>query len=141
VAEDEQLNAVEKGIFAALNTGAITGTVAAAQHYNVVAPPDATFPLIVVQLLDSGREGDSFSQRSQFGEYAIKCITKGEHSVAAAGTMQNAIDTVMEGASLTVTGLTAFASRWQRWVSFMEYSQDRQAYVHRGGVYRINLTP
>ena len=55
--------------------------------------------------------------------------------------MQNAIDTVMEGASLTVTGLTAFASRWQRWVSFMEYSQDRQAYVHRGGVYRINLTP
>lgn len=139
--EDANLNAIEKGIFAALNVVGITATVPQAQHYNMLAPPDATFPVIIVQTMPGDREGEGMGEDAQTLPVLVKCITKGAHSVAVAGTVQNAIHTALEGVALTITGFTAYAVRRRSWFSFLEYDDQRQPYVHRGGVYKIYLHP
>ncbi len=139
--EDANLNAIETGIFAALNVAGVTGDVPAAQHYNMLAPPDASYPVIIVQTLPGDREGEGMGFDAQTLPVLVKCITKGEHSVATAGKVQNAIHTALAGVALTITGFTSYAFRRVSWFSFMEYEDQRQPIVHRGGIYKLYLHP
>lgn len=140
---DAGLNAIEKGILTALNVVGVTALVPAVRHYNMLVPPDGTYPAIVLSLHDNDNEGRAFGQDAGSYDYLVKGITRqgtsGAGVVEVAGDIAAAIDAALHNASLTSTGYTPYACKRQRWVRYPEYDEGRVLYVHSGAVYRIWL--
>lgn len=138
MAEDQGLNAIEKGIFAALDTAAITALVPASRHHNMLVPTDeATYPVIVVAFMDSDREGAGLSTDGQSLLYIVKAIARGETDVGEVGEIAAEIDTVLHSGTITATGHTVYGVKRQRHLRFMEHDNANKPYVTAGAIYRI----
>lgn len=139
---DTGLNAIEKGLRAALAANAaLVALVPAARHWNMLVPPESTFPAVVIQLMTSDFEGRGFGQDAQSFDYMVKGIAKGGTSgtdqVAASGDIAQQIDAALHNATLTATGYTPYGCKRQRWVRYTESDEGRTPYVHSGAVYRV----
>ena len=138
---DAGVNAVEKGIAAALDVAAVIAIVPSARHYNMLPPTNAIYPVIVFNLLESDAEGRGFAEDAQSFRYMIKCIAKGDPSVVTAGDCADEIDTAIDQVTLTVTGATAYKARRESHLRYMEFDQQNEPIVHCGAVYRIWTHP
>lgn len=139
---DAGLNAIEKGLRAALAANStLVALVPAARHWNMLLPPESTFPAVVIQLMSSDFEGRGFGQEAQALEYMVKGITRGGVSavdqVAVSGDIAQQIDLALHNAVLTATGYTPYGCKRQRWVRYTESDEGRVPYVHSGAVYRV----
>ena len=137
MATDTDFNAIEKGIFAKLNVAGVTALVPAARHWNMLVPPSSTYPVVVVQFMDSDDAARGMGFDAESAAYLVKAIASGDPTVAAAGEVAAAIDTALHGATLTATGFTVYRCSRVRRVRYMEYDSQRVPYVHAGAVYRI----
>ncbi len=137
---DVGLNSVEIAIVAALDVAGITALVPSTNHYNSMVPPDGTFPAVIFQLVGTDRQGESFSSKAERLTYLVKCITKGEYSPNTAGATADAIDAVLEGATLSPTGWTVYASRRVHRVRFVEFDDEKTPFWHAGGQYQLWTT-
>ncbi len=139
---DAGVNAIEKGIAAALAAaGGVTALVPSARHYNMLAPTDAAYPLIVFNLMGSDDEARGFAEDAQSFRYQIKCIAKGDPSVVTAGDCADEIDTAIDQVTITATGMTVYKARRESHLRYMEFDQQNQPIVHAGAVYRLWTHP
>lgn len=134
---DVGLNAVEIAVTTLLTDPSITALVPAADHWNSVPPPSADYPVITYQYMFSDRRSEGFDGKAESFVYLIKAITKGEHSIAEAGAIADAIDQVFEGGTLTATGWLNYSIRRELHLRFIEYSEERIPFAYAGARYRF----
>jgi hypothetical protein len=88
---------------------------------------------------DTGRAFDLSAGDSERLEYLVKAISKGDPTPAAAGDVAGAIDTALQGGSITATGYTVWGVTRARRVRFLEWDPERIPYWHVGAIYQLYI--
>jgi hypothetical protein len=115
-------------------TAQLAGTTAV---YDTVIPQSATYPCVVFQQQAWGVETLD-PQRREDAWITIKAV--GTVSYRQAGSIDNSLDLLLDGGSLSVTGHNVL---WCKRQSQIRYSEPRAGggyYYHQGGIYRIRLS-
>ena len=86
--------------------------------------------------LSSGLEENMTPTRSQRYVYLVKGVAS---SLMAAGALQDAIDDLLHGTTLTVTGSTMFHSSRITVVRYQERDSGDHVIGHAGGEYAFGL--
>lgn len=124
---------VDTAIFNILNTQAVNDAVKGGV-FNSLAPPDATFPYIVFQMLSKVDE-HNFALRGGNAVYLIKGVSNKRWPKEAID-VDTTIDTTMEDATLTIANHSQLLCRRESDFSFVE-DRDGMIYQHVGGMYRV----
>ena len=126
---------LDTAIFNVLNVAAVTNE-ATGGVYNSLAPQTAEFPYVVFQAISkvddywayaSGRGGNAL--------YMVKAISQSPWPKAASD-IDTQIDSVMQDASLSITGFSLLSCRREYDVYYVE-DANGATFQHVGGLYRI----
>lgn len=134
------MNALEQGLYNKL-TGDSTLTAMLAGTASVfygIAPDGEDAPYIV---FNEQSDTPIYSLGAKSFDnviYQVKAVSAGTNQLTA-GSIAERIETVLNDATLTVTGKTAAYCRKTSGVHFQEEDHGR-LHQHRGGLYRIYLT-
>lgn len=132
------MNLAETAIYSAL-TGAtsLTSLLATATGvYHSQAPRGAAFPYVVLQLQGGGDQNVSPHRRKEL-LYTVKAVTA--TSMQDAGLIDNAVDALLHGATLTVTGWTNISTMREGDIAYVETTDEGLNYYHSGGTYRVRV--
>lgn len=142
------MKALDTALYSKLNTdagtamGTVTGSLnnlGATGVYRMLAPQTATMPFVVFAE-QSGADSWTFTARDHKSLlYLVKAVGSG-HSAAAVSGMNDRFDTLLNDASLTLTGWTLKRCRRE---SDVEYVTEDNGilYQHVGGLFRIDIAP
>ena len=125
---------VDKAVFATLNVQSLMD-LATGGIFNTIAPSGAVFPIVIFNPL-SKLDEYSFSGRYGNALYVVKAITDEQLSLVTASNIDGQIDTLMQDATLTITGFTHLLCRRMGDISFEEDISGAIRH-HVGGQYRI----
>ncbi len=128
-----RLNA-DKAVFDTLNVQAMLN-LAIGGVYNAQAPQQVKPPFVVFQML-SKEDENSFNGRYANALYMVKAVSKSPWPKEAMD-VDTQIDTLMEDATLTITGYTALHCRRERDLALVEEVDAGETYQHVGGIYRV----
>lgn len=95
-----------------------------------------TYPAILFHYQGGGDENET-ANRTKNLVYAVRAVSN--VSQYQAGAIDDAIDTVLHGGTLTVSGWTNFYMTRIGELKYTEPSAEGVEYYHRGGLYRIRL--
>jgi hypothetical protein len=132
---------VNSAYLAAVITGFGAGHV-----WNGVADEGTPAPYVVFNDQTSGGLGGA-QHRYNFGDrrvltdyvFLVKGLTKGLNTELA-GRIDKAIDQTLHSVDLSVSGFTCLLCRRTSNVKYHEVENGGTVYVHRGGLYAIQLT-
>lgn len=130
------MNAVRQALYAALAADApLTGLLSSATAiYHQRAPQDAETPFVVFQK-QAGNPRRTFTDAYAIELWLVKAVDRGS-SANQAEQIAAAIDALLDGATLAITGQTPMSLRRD---SDVDYPEDdgAETYHHAGGVYRL----
>ena len=130
------MNALETAIYNKLAGGtALTTLLGGTIIYNKQPPDTAVLPWVQISQA-SGLEDNSTPRREQDYVYLIKGVAS---TLLLAGSLADAIDTLMHGTELTVTGYSNFWTARERMVRYQEVDAAGHTYGHAGGEYSVRL--
>lgn len=124
---------VEKAIFDTLNVAAVVA-VATGGVYNSQARKKTKPPYVIFQIMAKTDE-NSFNGRYANAIYMVKAVSQSEWPKEALD-VDTQIDSVMEDASLTVSGYSNLLCRRESDFILAE-TVNGQIWQHAGGLYRI----
>lgn len=128
--------AMDDGVLAVLKADATLTTRAPGGVYRDIAPPGVAEPFVIVTLM-------SYADIPQFGgtpayeegRYLVKAVGQGT-SATATESAADRIQTLLNNATLTISGYTQMGSFREERISFVE--ADGQArWQHRGAIYVV----
>jgi len=126
---------LDTAIFDTLNVEAVTNE-ATGGVFNSLAPQGTATPFIVFQAMTKVDEYWNFAGgRGGSALYMVKAIDQSPWPKSA-GDVDTQIDTVMQDASLSITGHALFVCRRESDIYLAE-DQNGVIYQHIGGMYRI----
>ena len=134
------MNALETALYTKLAAGtALTALLAdgTASIFNQVAPRNSTFPYVEFGLQGGGDE-NMCPARFKNLLYRVKAVS--DVSMKTAGEIDDAVDALLHGATLTVNGWHNFWCRRDSDFRYAEFDPEGNAIWHAGGVYRIRLS-
>lgn len=103
--------------------------------FNTTPLSDAVPPWIVFQLVAETDEGRTFGKRAFTCLYLIKAVAEGRWPNTAID-IDSLIDTVLDGASLSIAGYDHLLCERASGFRLLELAQGK-AYQHAGGYYRV----
>lgn len=132
------MNAVDTVLYSTLTGGtALTALLAnSSSVFHTQAPRGAAFPYVVLQLQGGGDQNASPHRRKEL-LYTVKAITA--TSMQDAGTIDNQIDALLHGATLTVTNWTNISTMREGDIAYIETTDEGRNYYHNGGTYRVRV--
>ena len=125
---------LDTAIFSTLNVASVTNE-ATGGVFNSVAPQGAEPPFVVFQAMSKVDEYWSYTGRGGAAVYMIKAIDRSPWPKAA-GDIDTQIDSVMQDASLSITGHALLMCRRES-VIYLTEDLAGVIYQHIGGLYRI----
>ena len=125
--------AVDKAVFDALNVAAVLAVAPGGVH-NSVAPAGTRPPWVVYQTMALEDEY-TFGLRGANMLYMAKAVTDKPWPKAAMD-VDTEIDSVLEDATLTITGFNQVLCRRQQDIYYTEEAGGK-VWQHIGGIYRI----
>jgi|TARA_R110002020_G_scaffold47166_6_gene134353 hypothetical protein len=126
---------LDTAVYSVLNVAAVTNE-ATGGVFNGIAPHSTTPPFVVFQAMSKLDEYWSFAGgRGGSAVYMVKAIDRSPWPKSA-GDIDTQIDSVMQDASLSVTGHSLLSCRREEDVYLVE-DQEGVIYQHVGGLYRI----
>ena len=115
-------------------TALLSGTTAI---YDTMVPQSGAYPCIVfqqsawkVETVDPQRREDAYITVQAIGTVGFR----------QAGSIDNAIDLVLDGGSISVTGHDLLWMKRQQQIRYSESRSGGGYYYHQGGIYRIRLS-
>tara|TARA_R110000824_G_scaffold207854_2_gene393433 strand:- start:1186 stop:1599 length:414 start_codon:yes stop_codon:yes gene_type:complete len=125
---------LDTAVYAVLNVASVTNE-ATGGVYNTMAPDGVEPPFVVFQAMSKVDDYFAYSERGGAAVYMVKAITRSVWPKEA-GDIDTQIDSVMQDASLSVTGHALISCRRESDIYLVE-DQSGVIYHHIGGLYRI----
>ena len=125
---------LDTAIYATLNVASVTNE-ATGGVFNGIAPQDIEPPFVVFQAMSKVDDYFAFTGRGGNAVYMVKAIDRSIWPKAA-GDIDTQIDSVMQDASLSITGHSLLMCRRESDIYLTE-DQQGVVYQHVGGLYRI----
>ena len=125
---------LDTALYAVLNVASVTNE-ATGGVYNMVAPDGVEPPFVVFQAMSKVDDYYAYSERGGAAVYMVKVIDRSIWPKTA-GDIDTQIDSVMQDASLSITGHTLISCRREEDIYLVE-DQGGVTYQHVGGLYRI----
>ena len=125
---------LDTAMFDTLNVEAVTNE-ATGGVFNGIAPHGTTPPYVVFQAMSKVDDYWSFTGRGGNAIYMVKAIDRSPWPKSA-GDIDTQVDTVLQDASLSITGHALLWCRREEDIYLAE-DQDGIIYQHVGGLYRI----
>ena len=126
---------LDTAIFDKLNVASVTNEATGGVYY-ILAPQGTAPPFVVFQAMSKTDDYFSFTGgRGGSALYVIKVIDRSPWPKAA-GDIDTQIDSVMQDASLSITGHTLLWCRREE-DFYLAEDQEGVTYQHVGGLYRI----
>lgn len=132
------MNALDTALYATLAGGAaLTTLLGGTAIYNQQAPRGADYPLVVFGHQGGGDENLT-PRRMKSLVYQVQAVSA--DSMLAAGAVDAAIDELLHGQTLSVSGWQTYWLARERDFSYTEVTPDSRTLYHAGGQYRIRLS-
>ena len=125
---------LDTAIFDTLNVASVTNE-ATGGVFNGVAPQGTEPPFVVFQAMSKIEDYFAYTGRGGQAIYMVKAIDRSPWPKAA-GAIDTQIDSVMQDASLSISGHTQISCRREEDIYLTE-DQSGVIYQHIGGLYRI----
>ena len=125
---------LDTAVYAVLNVATVTNE-ATGGVFNLLAPANTEPPYVVFQAMSKVDEYWSYTGRGGAAVYMIKAIDRSPWPKAA-GDIDTQIDSVMQDASLSITGHALLMCRRES-DFYLTEDQEGVIYQHIGGLYRI----
>lgn len=132
------MNAVDTALYGTLSAGtALTSQLAGTTSiYHGAAPRDSSLPYIIFSQSAGGDANDTPRRRKDL-VYTIQAVS--DASYRTAGLIDAAVDDLLHGQTLTVSGWTNFWTMREQDIEYIETADDGRRIFHVGGMYRIRL--
>lgn len=129
------IQAIFTGLYSKLSGGtALTALLANGSAIYYQKPPDnATYPFIVMGMQSGVVE--TFSAHK--ADNVLANIMAYGTTNASVWSIADAVNTLLDGAALTVSGATNFATMREMYLEFVETPPDETSIYSSGGLYRI----
>jgi len=132
------MNTVEAAIKSKLGVSSVTDLLATSSSiFNLVVPKGYDYPLILFNLQGGGDLNDTPTRAKEL-LYQIKALSA--ISMYEAGTIDTALDAVLHGAILTVSGQTNYWCARESDVRYAELLKTGTFIYYSGGIYRIGIS-
>ena len=125
---------LDTAIFSTLNVASVTNE-ATGGVFNSVAPQGAEPPFVVFQAMSKTDDYFAYTGRGAEAVYMVKAIAQSPWPKSA-GDIDTQVDSVMQDASLSITGFSLLSCRREEDIYLVE-DQEGVIYQHVGGLYRI----
>ena len=125
---------LDTAVYSVLNVAAVTNE-ATGGVFNGVAPQGTEPPFIVFSALSKTDDYFAYTERGGQAIYMVKAIDRSPWPKSA-GDIDTQVDSVMQNASLSITGHTLIECRRESDIYLTE-DLDGVTYQHVGGLYRI----
>ena len=125
---------LDTAIFSTLNVASVTNE-ATGGVFNSVAPQGAEPPFVVFQAMSKTDDYFAYTGRGAEAVYMVKTIAQSPWPKSA-GDIDTQVDSVMQDASLSITGFALLSCRREEDIYLVE-DQEGVIYQHIGGLYRI----
>ena len=125
---------LDTAIYAKLNVASVTNE-ATGGVFNSVAPQGTEPPFVLFQAMSKVEDYWSYTGRGSEATYMIKAIDRSPWPKTA-GDIDTQIDSVMQDASLSITGHSLLTCRRQSDIYLIE-DEDGIIYQHIGGIYQV----
>ncbi len=125
---------LDKAIYAVLNVSSVTNE-ASGGVFNVMAPQGTDHPYVIFQAVSKVDDYWSYANRGGESTYMIKAIDRSPWPKSASD-IDTQIDTVMQDASLSITGHSLIYCRRESDIYLVE-DFNGVIYHHVGGMYQI----
>jgi len=132
------MNALSSGLYSALTAGTTVTSLLAgttAIHHGV-APRGSAFPYIVFNQQGGGDSNDN-PRRNKDLVYTVRAVSNASNK--SAGVIDAAVDDLLHGATLTVSGWSNYWTMREQDIEYIETTPDGQNIWHVGGMYRIRI--
>ena len=126
---------LDTAIYSVLNVEAVTNE-ATGGVFNSLAPQGTEPPYIVFQAMSKVDDYYAYTGRGGSAVYMVKVIDRSPWPKGA-GDIDTQIDSVMQDASLSITGHALLTCRRESDIYLID-DQAGVIYQHIGGLYRIN---
>ena len=126
---------LDTAIYSVLNVEAVTNE-ATGGVFNSLAPQGTEPPYIVFQAMSKVDDYFAYTGRGGSAVYMVKAIDRSPWPKGA-GDIDTQIDSVMQDASLSITGHALLTCRRESDIYLID-DQAGVIYQHIGGLYRIN---
>lgn len=125
---------LDTAIYTVLNVESVVNE-ATGGVFNSLAPQGTSPPFVVFQAMSKVDDYFAFTGRGGSAIYMVKAIDRSPWPKSA-GDIDTQIDSVMQDASLSITGHALLSCRRESDIYLVE-NQDGVIYQHIGGMYRI----
>ena len=125
---------LDTAVYSVLNVAAVTNE-ATGGVFNGIAPQGTEPPFVVFSAMAKTDDYFAYTERGGQAVYMIKAIDRSPWPKSA-GDIDTQIDSVMQDASLSITGHTLIECRRESDIYLVE-DLDGVTYQHVGGLYRI----
>ena len=125
---------LDTAVYSVLNVAAVTNE-ATGGVFNGIAPQGTEPPFVVFSAMSTTDDYFAYTERGGQAVYMIKAIDRSPWPKSA-GDIDTQIDSVMQDASLSITGHTLIECRRESDIYLVE-DLDGVTYQHVGGLYRI----
>ena len=125
---------LDTAIFSTLNVASVTNE-ATGGVFNSVAPQGAEPPFVVFQAMSKTDDYFAYTGRGAEAVDMVKAIDQSPWPKSA-GDIDTQVDSVMQDASLSITGFSLLSCRREEDIYLVE-DQEGVIYQHVGGLYRI----
>ena len=125
---------LDTAVYAVLNVEAVVNE-ATGGVFNGLAPQGTAPAYVVFSAMSKNDDYWSYTGRGAEAVYMIKAISRSAWPKEA-GDIDTQVDSVMQDASLSITGFSLLACRREEDIYLVE-NQDGVIYQHVGGLYRI----
>ena len=125
---------LDTAVYSVLNVEAVVNE-ATGGVFNGLAPQGTAPPYVVFSAMSKMDDYWSYTGRGAEAVYMIKAISRSAWPKEA-GDIDTQVDSVMQDASLSITGFSLLACRREEDIYLVE-NQDGVIYQHVGGLYRI----
>jgi hypothetical protein len=125
---------LDTAVYSVLNVAAVTNE-ATGGVFNGVAPQGTEPPFVVFSALSKTDDYFAYTERGGQAIYMVKAIDRSPWPKSA-GDIDTQVDSVMQNASLSITGHTLIECRRESDIYLTE-DLDGVTYQHVGGLYRI----
>lgn len=132
------MNSLEAALRAKLAADAtLVGLLGGTAIWNALAPQGSPYPQVQFSL-QAGTDDNETPRRSKQFVYLVKGVAQAG-GMTQAGAIDDRIDVILNGSSLTVSGWSTFWLHRESDVRYAEQSDDGKSYFHAGGLYRIRM--
>lgn len=125
---------LDAALFAVLNVESLIA-VAPGGVFNQLAPEGTTPPYVIFQHASKADDYFAFTKRGAEAVYIVKAVSRSPWPKEAS-TIDTQIDTLLQDATLTITGYSRLYCRRESDFDLRENS-DGEIYQHIGGLYRV----